>query len=188
MLKRQARTGLFGLVCGLAVAACSQSVEIPASDGVKADNQPVIRTVKPGANLAMASELRFPVSAGDQGTLDVRFEEGYPAGQLRLKATADSDGLELYGPSSEELMDLSTASPKDWGILFTANEDGIHYINILAVIEKDGEPVESRAFAAKILVGDVSAADAVRLDLQGVETQSDGRRVKILPADETRGN
>lgn len=172
----------------LVLAACNAPDVHHEADKHGHDHSGEFQTVKPGANLSMSFELRSSVAAGETGTLDLRFREVYDRGRLTLVASSDSDGLDIYGPTSETTRDLSVPGPKDWNVLFTADKEGIHYINVLATVEIPGEPVVSRAFSARVEVGDTAAAIAAReLDVD-VVTQSDGRRVKILPAEEPQDN
>ena len=185
-MKMKAQLPLFAML--LIAAACSQPHEYRLAEGHAPEPSNEIKTAKPGAVVIMTSELRSPVVAGDTGTLDLRFEEAYTKGRLSLDASTNSDGISVYGPSSATTRDLSVPGHKDWTVLFTAEKDGIHYINVLATVEVPGEPVVSRAFSARVEVGDTAAAIVAReLDVD-VVTQSDGRRVKILPAEESENN
>jgi hypothetical protein len=124
--------------------------------------------------------LRAAVDPGDSGVVELVIEENYDDGRLDIEAIA-TQGLSLSSTSTS--MSLSGATRHVWDVFFTAgNEDGVHYIDIMATVSNAGEIVASRAYSVPVKVGASARAAKSSID---VERDTDGTPVVVMEAEET---
>lgn len=161
-------------------AGCAQP---SASSSAVTESEPKAVTGKPGPSVQFSHKLRAPVSAGETGTIDFTIDENYEGGGLWLQATGDA-GLNVLNGAAPVRYEMYSISKHNWSVAFSADSDGVFYLNVLATVEPDGGAKSSRAYAVRIAVGDVSAAAPGKTN--GAMSQSpEGDPEIILEAEET---
>ena len=171
-----------GAVAAIALfaAGCAQP---SATSSSVAENETRVSAGKPGASVQFTHKLRAPVSAGETGTIDFTVTENYDGGGLWLEATGDA-GLNVLSGGASSRYEMYSVSKHNWSVSFSADNDGIYYLNVLATVEPDGGSKSSRAYAVRIPVGDVSSVASDKPN--GELSQSpEGDPVVILEAEET---
>lgn len=162
------------------LAGCAQ--QNATSDALAKDEHNTA-TAKPGASVQFSHQLRAPVSAGATGTIDFTIDENYDGGALWLQATG-GDGLTVLSGETPVRFEMYSISQHKWSVTFSAQTDGIYYLNVLATVEPDGRSKSMRSYAVRIAVGNVSGLTSSKTN--GVVSQSpDGEQVIILEAEET---
>ncbi|MCR9270582.1 MAG: hypothetical protein NXH72_11380 [Hyphomonadaceae bacterium] len=187
------RISLFGAAAattlGLALSACTQSAATDlelATERTETSVKlaPPITTVKPGASVTFSTPTVKPVEIGENGSVVVTVNEGYPSGTLILSATG-ATGLAVFGASRTMRVDMSNATTHEWRIDFQGETDGVHYINIMATAEPKGGLSETRAHAVRIEVGDWQTAQAKLKSEKDMQMMLSGEAAILLPAEET---
>ena len=151
-----------------------------ANENTAAKLGPAISTIKPGASVTFSHETPGPVQVDANGYVTLTINEGYPAGVLTLEASSD-DGLEVSGPSASTTLNMADGTTHSWRVDFRGLTDGVHYLNVMATADTG----ETRAYAARIEVGDWKTAEAARKAAKPMEMQADGEMAVILEAEET---
>lgn len=192
------RTGLVISIGAASIWGCVQqptgdtteTADAVAVDTAEASDAKVnlpapISTIKPGASVSVSHDDLKPIAAGETGTVTVNVNEGYPMGALTLRATG-SDGLNVFGAETTRRVDMADATTHAWRLNYSAEADGLYYINLFAMAEPEAGIETARSFAVRVEVGDWQAAKA------GVESVSkttlpSGEPAVILEAQETIG-
>jgi hypothetical protein len=139
-------------------------------------------TVKPGASVQMSYEAPKNLAVGQYGVLKLSFSENYMSGSLDVEVRAE-DGLRFITEISEKEFSLAGDAPKEWELDVVSNKDGIYYVSIFAQVNTPEGGAESRAFSARVDVGDITKADAHRPKAENGTLSTDGRTV-VLEAEE----
>ncbi|WOR13713.1 hypothetical protein RYZ27_08020 [Hyphomonas sp. FCG-A18] len=173
----------------LLLAGCSQTAlqdqqavtetakEEPAKLG------PPIKTVKPGAGIALDYELAGPVAAGENGSVTLTLTELYLEGSLIVEARGD-DGLEVFGSEASSRFDLASADTHTMRVEYRAETDGVYYIGLMATVTTADGQQETRAHSVRVDIGDWQAAEA-KAEKPQVEVSESGEAMVILEAEET---
>jgi len=191
------RTGLIGLAVSAAalLGACVQqqaadpattdiAAESPATQATKVKLAPPITTIKPGASVTFSLDRAKPITVGENGAVTLTVNEGYPIGILHLKASG-SPGLNVFGAQKVAQMDMSSGTSHTWRIDYSADADGLYFINILATAEPEAGFSEMRAHSVRVPIGDWQSAQAKVKAAQDMEMLPDGEPAVILEAQET---
>ncbi len=145
---------------------------------------PPITTVKPGASVTFSHDPVSSIEVGENGSVTLTINEGYPEGVLHLDASGD-DGLAVFGAQSSARMDMAAGTSHTWRLDYAAERDGVYYINVSARAEMaDGYSV-SRAYAVRVQVGDWQNAQAKVQAAGDVQMLPTGEAAVILEAEET---
>lgn len=179
------------LICLTAgtLAACSVPTGTPVIEKASAVTETTsstrndIRTVKPGADVQIRSDLREPVAPGGSGALNVSFTEQYRMGNMHVRATP-SEGLELITTIDEADFDMTLGDIHDWTVYFSAPEAGKHYINFSVKVDTPLGP-QTRSSAAIIQVGKPGEGTVASKSSVTVETDAEGKPVIMMQAEET---
>lgn len=113
------------------------------------------RTIKPGAAVSITHAFQGEPEAGVSGAVDLTILENYGPGLLELTATG-TDGLTVFEPTARKSVSMGSSERHMWTIGFEPEAEGEHFLNITAVAQPDGLPVESRAFAIRVQVGETA--------------------------------
>ena len=183
--------GLSAIAAALSMSACTQAPEA-AMEPVLADENasskvalgPAVSTVKPGASVTFSDEVAGPVAAGENASVQVTVNEGYPNGVLTLEASS-IPGLDVFGAGTTARMDMANGTTHSWRIDFEAANDGVYHLPILATAAPEGGLVQSRAYAVRIEVGDWQAASAKAEQAKPMMTLEDGATAIEMQAEET---
>lgn len=167
------------LIAIFAVGCAQQN----SSDATLTKEAPNTVLGKPGASVQFSHKLRAPVSAGTAGTIDFTVSEEYGAGALWLQATGDN-GLKILSGNAPVRYEMYSVSTHNWSVSFSADNDGVYYLNVLATVEPEGQSKSSRAHAVRIEIGDVSQITTKAKNGE-VSQSPDGDPVIILDAEET---
>ncbi|MEO0981723.1 MAG: hypothetical protein AAFX03_03620 [Pseudomonadota bacterium] len=185
-----AKTSLIALAfsaAGLA-AACTepQSAETKmAEHDHEHDHDHHGATVKPGASVTFSHEAPARVAVGETGTVTITVEEAYESGSLFLQASGDDGLTVIAGGDGSARYSMALQSTHEWTVTFSAEADGVYYLNVLATAEPDDRPSASRAYAARVVVGDPAVAVAARQKNGKPGLDAGGAPVVVLEADET---
>jgi len=181
------------LMCALLMTASLGACSVPASQPAnelqnresKQDTHSgeTIRTVKPGADVRITSELREAVSPGGSGALNVSFSETYQRGDMQVTVTT-SEGLELVTTIDATSFDMASGDKHDWTVYFSAPEAGKHYINFHVKVDTALGPM-TRTSAAIIEVGKPDEAATSSKTTRSIETDANDKPVIIMQAEET---
>lgn len=163
----------------IAAASCAASENDSAASSEQ-HQHPAHQTVKPGASVTFAHELRDAVDPGGSGVLELTIDEGYGAGELTL--TAASGGLALAASSQSTTRTLANGSRHSWDIFFDAPAGGVHYIDVTATVTDENGVTTSRAYSAAVKVGD--GAGLAKPD-SPVVFDAEGEPVMIMQAEES---
>lgn len=144
-----------------------------------------ISTIKPGASVSVSHENLKPIAAGETGTFMVTVNEGYPVGTLTLRATG-GDGLNVFGAETTRRVDMASGTTHAWRLSYSAEADGLYYINLFATAEPEAGIETARSFAVRVEVGDWQAAKT-EVEAASMTTLSTGEPAVILEAQETIG-
>lgn len=168
------------------VAGCAQQnaaeapTEVTETRGVKL---PVPATVKVGAAVEFSHEVTAAAGPGATGTLTLKVTEGYTSGTLTLETYGD-DALSVFGADTSKTLDMSTGDVHEWSVSYIAQADGVYYANVRATAEPADGPTMSRAYAARLEIGDM--AKAQKAEVPGLlETNADGETLILMDAEET---
>ena len=173
------------LALGL-IAGCAQQSASDAS--VKTADAPRVQlavpaTVKVGAAVEMSHEVTAVAGPGGTGTLSLKVIEGYGDGTLTLETYGD-DELSVFGADTSKTLDMSSGDVHEWTVSYVAQADGVYYVNVRAVAEPVDGPTMSRAYAARLEIGDTNKAQKVEVpDI--LETGTDGETMIVMEAEET---
>ncbi len=183
--------GVSSLVAALFVTACAQApetaVETQLADETatkKVTLGPAITTVKPGASVTFSDKVAGPVTAGENASVTITVNEGYPEGVLTLAASS-IPGVEVFGAGTTARMDMSNSTTHTWRVDFEAADDGVYHLPIMATAAPAGGLVQSRAYAVRIEVGDWESAQAKIEQAKPMATLEDGAAAVIMQAEET---
>ncbi|MEL6414700.1 MAG: hypothetical protein AAFQ15_07155 [Pseudomonadota bacterium] len=163
MIKTTQRLSLLSTATALLAAACAQqpvtdtaavdvtevSAETPAK---KVTLGPAISTVKPGASVTFSHPDVKTVAVGDNGSVEITVNEGYPSGTLTLEASG-GDGLDVFGANRVVQLGMSDVTTHTWRVDFQPQSDGVHYINVQATARPEDGVFETRAYAVRINAG-----------------------------------
>lgn len=192
----QTIAGLIGISVGAAMlAACTQqqavdpgATELAEVSAAASEKQvklaPPITTIKPGASVTFSMDEAKPIASGENGSVTLTVNEGYPSGVLHLKASG-SAGLNVFGAERVAQKDMSSGTSHSWRIDYAADADGVYLINILATAEPEPGFTEMRAHSVRVKIGDWQAAQAKAQVARKTEMLPDGERATILEAEET---
>nr|WP_070960251.1 hypothetical protein [Hyphomonas sp. Mor2] len=144
---------------------------------------PPITTIKPGASVTFSLDEAKPIAVGENGSVTLTVNEGYPTGVLKLKATGGK-GLNVFGAERNAQMDMASGTSHTWRIDYSADADGVYLINILATAEPEAGFSEMRAHSVRVKIGDWQAAQAKVQAATDMETMQSGERAVILEAQE----
>jgi len=177
------------LAAGLCLAGCVKTGPVPQntaepSEQTKPFAERVVQTVKTGAAVSLVSQQRYAIETDETGIVDIDILEAYTSGTLILEANG-TDSLDVFGASRTLRLDMSDTDQHSWSLQFTAREDGVHYISVLASPEGVEGPELKRAFAVRVEVGDLAAAAAKPRNDVALETLPSGESVVVMPAEET---
>ena len=176
-------------VTTLLLAGCSQTAlqdqptvtetakEEPAKLG------PPIKTVKPGAGIALGYELAGPVAAGENGSVTLTLTELYPNGTLTVEAGGD-EGLEVFGAEATRRFDLANTDTHTMRVEYRAETDGVYYIGVMASVTMPDGRQEARSHSVRVEVGDWQSA-AAKAEKPQMEISESGETMVILEAEET---
>lgn len=139
-------------------------------------------TVKPGASVQMTYDAPKNLGVGQYGVLKLSFSESYKSGTLDVEVRP-SEGLRFITEVAEKEFSLAGDTPKEWELDVTSTQDGIYYVSIFAQVSTPEGGAESRAFSARVDVGDITKADALRPTAENGTLSTDGQTV-ILEAEE----
>lgn len=191
------KSGLMGITVSAAalLVACTQqqtedplpveSVTLEVSEATKqVELAPPITTIKPGASVTFSLDEAKPIAVGENGSVTLTVNEGYPTGVLKLKASG-GNGLNVFGAQREAQMDMSSGTSHTWRIDYSADEDGVYLINIIATAEPEPGFSEMRAHSVRVKIGDWQAAQAKVQAATEMEMMQSGERAVILEAEET---
>lgn len=191
------RTGLIGVSISAAalLAGCAQQqtaepvlaereAQIPSAASKDVRLAPPITTVKPGASVTFSLDEAKPIALGENGSVTLTVNEGYPSGVLRLKATG-GNGLNVFGAQKEVQMDMASGTSHTWRIDYSADADGVYLINILATAEPEPGFSEMRAHSVRVKFGDWQSAQAKVSAATATEMLPSGEPAVILEAQET---
>ena len=186
MFKRHTCLSIGVVALGLGLFGCAQSAPAEIADTSKSSVKlaPPITTVKPGASVTFSTPTIKPVELGENGSVIVTVNEGYPSGTLTLSA-AGVEGLPVFGANRTMSVDMANVTTHEWRIDFQGEVDGVHYINILATAEPKGGLTETRAYAVRVEVGDWQDAQAKLSAEKAMEIMPSGEPAIILEAEET---
>ncbi len=178
------------IAIGLSLAACApdaadQAIAQEAPAKTKSVQlAPAITTVKPGASVMLNADVTEGLTAGNTGTANITFNEGYPSGKLTVTASA-KDGLSVLGGEASTSFNMTDATTHTWRVDFVAETDGVHYLNVIAEAEPLRGPTQSRAHAIRVEVGDWKSVQAEREAAKPMVMQSDGEMAIMMQAEET---
>lgn len=136
-------------------------------------------TVKSGAAVSFR---HTHTGAGRRGTVAFVVSEGYDTGTLTLTATGDEE-ISVFGATATQTVDLSDGAEHMWSVDFEAARDGVFYLNVMAVAETKDGIIASRAYAARVQVGEV-AAEKAGVDESAATTMPSGETVIMMEAEE----
>lgn len=170
------------IASGLALLTVGCAQQSASENALNKDDQKTV-VGKPGASVQFSHKLRAPASAGTTGTIDFTVSENYDAGGLWLQATGDN-GLNIVSGAGPNRYDMYSISTHQWSVAFSAANDGVYYVNVLATVEPDGQPKSSRAYAVRVEVGDVSGITTSSQKNGQLSQSPDGDPEIILEADE----
>ena len=138
---------------------------------------------KPGAALTFSQSVSGALSAGDRALVEIQVKDGYSGGSIIIEA-ASTPGVEVFGAGKRVEKDMATPGPHTWLIDFEVASDGVYYIPIIATVEPEVGMRESRAFAARIEVGDWKAAQASIEASKSLSAMPSGETAHMLAAQE----
>ena len=166
MIKTTQTFGLLSIATTSLLVACAQqptstevtevTAETPAK---KVTLGAPISTVKPGASVTFSHSAVKTAEVGENGSVEVTVNEGYPTGTLTLEATG-GDGLEVFGANRVVDLGMSDATTHTWRIDFQPRSDGVHYINVQATARPEAGVFETRAYAVRVNAGEWASAKA----------------------------
>ena len=170
MIKTTQTFGLLSMATVSLVTACAQQsgsdsavievTEVTAETPTKKVTLgPAISTIKPGASVTFSHSDVKSAAVGENGSVEITVNEGYPSGTLTLEATG-GDGLEVFGANRVVELGMSDATTHAWRIDFQPQSDGVHYINVQATARPDDGVFETRAYAVRVNAGDWASAKA----------------------------
>lgn len=152
------------------------------SVGQSKDLGPAFATVKPGAPVSFSHSVSQLANPGENGRIEFSISESYPEGTL-LVATTGSDGLNVFGGTVEQRFDMADGARHTWSVSYSADNDGIYYVNVMASTEA-GEAVMGRSYSARIEIGDILQAEPTAKN--GVAAvSSEGEAEIVMEAEET---
>ena len=182
------------LALGVVLSACAQQgaenvadiepVIASASESKSVELAPMISTVKPGASVTFSETVTQDLDIGDSGFAMLTINEGYPSGLLTLTATGDH-GVSIPGGASSTQLNMADGTRHSWRIDFSAETEGVHYLNIVAEAAPSDGLVQSRAYAIRIEVGDWKTVQAEQDAAKPMEMQADGEMAVLMQAEET---
>lgn len=144
-------------------------------------NTPVA-TVKPGAALQFTSRVDGELVAGTYTDIVVTISPTYEDGLLQATATG-TDGLDILSSHTQLSHDMATG-PAVWRIAVRPNDDGLHYLNIMATVSSlpSAEPT-ARAFSIAVDPGSKSKApdESTKANI----IQSGSENLAVFEAEET---
>lgn len=186
---KQGRGAMIALI-SVMLSSCAQPAAVEAELGAATAKPvtlgPAVSTIKPGASVSFSNQLVTPVAAGENGSVTLTVNEGYPSGTLLLEASGGG-GLDVFGAGVTARKDMATGTSHSWRVDFEAAADGVYYMNVMATTAPDGGSAENRAYAVRIEVGDWQAAQAKISAAKPMQTLESGEPAIVMEAQETIG-
>ncbi len=142
-----------------------------------------VATVKPGAAVSFSHTLQDKVGPGQNGSVDLRVSEGYEAGTLTVE-TSGTEGLNVFGSQVTQSFSMDAGDTHDWSVSYSADTDGVYYLNVTATADSGDGLVMSRAYAVRIEVGDMALAKPAAKNGE-LEMSEDGVPEIVMEAEET---
>ena len=136
-------------------------------------------TIKSGAAVSFRHTR---TGIGRRGTVEFVVSEGYDNGTLTLMASGDDD-LSVFGAQANYEIDLADGTEHAWEVDFETARDGVFYVNVLAVAETEDGVIASRAYAARLQVGNAPAQKA-GVENGDMTTTPSGETVIMMGAEE----
>ena len=173
----------------LLLAGCSQTAVQDQQTVAETEKEaPVklgapIKTVKPGAGIALNYELAGPVAVGENGSATLTLTELYPEGTLTVEAQG-ADGLEVFGSEASSRFDLASTDTHTMRVEYRAEADGVYYIGVMATVTTAEGQQETRAHSVRVEIGNWEAAEA-KAEKPQIEVSESGEAMVILEAEET---
>lgn len=186
---KQGLGAMVGLMSVLLVGCAQPSAveaELDTATAKSITLGPAVTTIKPGASVSFSHQVATPISAGENGSVTLTVNEGYPSGTLLLEASG-GPGLDVFGAAATARKDMAAGTSHSWRVDFEAASDGVYYLNVMATTAPDGGLVESRAYAVRIDVGDWQAAQAKVSAAKPMQTLESGEPAILMEAQETIG-
>ncbi len=177
-------TALFVALATAAASCAGQENDRPdatSADTLNAKNE-VVPHLKSGAAVRFNHEMRAAVDAGEDGVVELIIDERYDEGRLDIEAVA-TGGVSLSASSASTSMALAGTSRHIWDIYFTAEDNGVHYIDVRATVTVAGDVVGSRSYSVPVKVGNAAAPSAK--SSAKVDRDADGNPIIIMEAEET---
>ena len=190
------KSGLLISICavGLVAACVQQQAAEPAvsdaTDVVETDTKskvklaPPITTVKPGASVTISHDDLAAIAVGENGSVTLTVNEGYPGGTLILQATGEA-GLDVFGAQTSVRLDMTDVTTHTWRVSYAGETDGMFHINLMATADMGDGYSETRAFAVPVKVGDWENAQAKVQAASDVQILDSGEAAVIMEAEET---
>lgn len=175
-----------GFAAALLATACTQTVVSDVPEQVtetKTKKLKPIATVKPGAAVEFSHEILAAAAPGSTGTIQITVVEGYDAGTLTLLTTG-SEPMSVFGVDTTKTVDMASGGTHSWTVNYNAATDGVYYVNVQASAAPTSGPEMSRAYAARIEVGDISKAEKPKSS-GDVMITPEGETIIIMEAQET---
>jgi len=181
-----------GVLAGMGLAACvqqqapeqvatlEQAVEAPQKTVQLAAS---IQTIKPGASVSFSHDIAGATEAGENGSVAITLNEGYPIGTMNVEASG-SKGLEVFGAESSMRLEMQGQTTHGMTVNYRAEQDGLYYLNLLATADPEEGVSESRAYSVRIEVGDWKAAEA-KVAKVLPEALESGEMAVMMEAEET---
>lgn len=185
MMKLVKSVTVSALGLGLLAGCAQQGVSDATSEAAETRRVelPVPATVKVGAAVEFSHEVTAAAGPGGTGTLSLKVIEGYSDGTLTLETYGD-DALSVFGADTAKTLDMSAGDVHEWTVSYIAQADGVYYANVRATAEPVDGPTMSRAYAARLEIGDMSKAQ--KAEVPGIlETGADGETMIVMEAEET---
>lgn len=165
------------------LAGCAGATDPSLSDtDVKNSAPSQTATIKPGAALGFTAKIDGELQVGAYSDVVIIISPGYNTGTLTAEATG-TDGLTILA-SSTRLSHEVADGPAVWHVTVQPNDDGLHYLNIVATVSGLGSGERAaRAFSFAI---DPGAKSPPRKTANKAKViQSGEQSLAIMDAEET---
>lgn len=195
MLKKINHFNVIAVISAGLLSGCLQSSGSEADAASQAASEDVAESAivleeyvpqphpKTGAAVSFSHEAPGIVAAGENGTITFTVSEMYESGVMTLSARGD-DGLTVFGANVSMQKNMQDADSHVWRVDYSADSDGVYYINVLASVEHSEGFKETRATSVRIEIGDWQSAQSKVQPDGSVQVQSDGTMAVILEAEE----
>jgi len=170
----------FMALSGLCLSACAAQTSTQASAQSSAVSTEKFveehATIKPGAAVSLQSSFEDNMSAQIFNRVDLKFSEYSTEGLLNV-SVEPSEGLSIFGGSTDHNFDMSTTNLHQLSLDVSAETDGLYFLNVFA--ESKGQV---RTFSVSLKIGTVTEEMMKATRPQNGEMR-DG--VRVLEAQET---